>query len=115
MDPLGLALENFNPVGRWRDKDRGQPIDASGTLPEGDSFRGPLELASVLAKRQDAFRENLARTLLTYAIGRQLEYHDRCAIDRIVEGTRRGNDRFSALVSEVVHSEPFLNRRGGGH
>jgi hypothetical protein len=114
MDPLGFGLENFDGIGRWRDQEKKRTVDASGTLPGGESFRGPIELVGVLAKRQDAFRRHLARTLLTYALGRGLEYYDACAVDRIVEATHQGGDRFSALVTEIVHSEPFLKRRGGG-
>jgi hypothetical protein len=115
MDPLGLGLENFDGIGRWREKDKDHPVDASGSLPGGESFRGPVELIGVLSKRQDAFRRHLAETLLAYALGRGVEYYDRCAVDRIVEGTRRGEDRFSALVIEIVHSDPFRLRRGGGN
>ncbi len=114
MDPLGFGLENFDGIGRWREKEKGRPIDASGELPGGVSFRGPIELVGVLAKRQDAFRRHLSRTLLTYALGRGLEYYDDCAVDRIVEATREHADRFSVLVNEIVRSEPFLKRRGGG-
>jgi hypothetical protein len=114
MDPLGFGLENFDGIGRWREKEKGRPIDASGELPGGVSFRGPIELVGVLAKRQDAFRRHLARTLLTYALGRGLEYYDDCPVDRIVEATREHGDRFSVLVNEIVRSEPFLKRRGGG-
>jgi hypothetical protein len=115
MDPLGLGLENFDGIGRWREKDKDHPVDASGSLPGGESFRGPAELIGVLTRRQDAFRRHFAETLLAYSLGRGVEYYDRCAIDRIVEGTRRGDDRFSALVTEIVRSDPFLLRRGGGN
>ena len=69
MDPLGFGLENFDGIGRWREKEKERAVDASGDLPGGESFRGPLELVGVLAKRQDVFRRHLARTLLTYAFG----------------------------------------------
>jgi mono/diheme cytochrome c family protein len=114
MDPLGFGLENFDGIGRWRDKDGDRPVDSTGTLPGGESFRGPIELISVLNKRQDSFRRHVAQTLLTYALGRGLEYYDKCSIDRIVAGAHRGGDRFSAFVSEIVRSEPFTKRRGGG-
>jgi mono/diheme cytochrome c family protein len=115
MDPLGLGLENFDGIGRWREKEKNHPIDASGSLPGGQSFRGPVELIGVLSKRQDAFRRHFAETLLAYALGRGVEYYDRCALERIVEGARRGDDRFSALVTEIVRSDPFLLRRGGSN
>ena len=114
MDPLGFGLENFDGIGRWREKEKNRPVDASGILPGGESFRGPIELVGVLGKRQDVFRRHLARTLSAYALGRGLEYYDACAIDRIVEATRQGGDRFSVLVNEIVRSEPFLKRRGNG-
>ncbi len=79
MDPLGLGLENFDGIGRWREKEKDRPIDASGSLPGGESFRGPVEFIGVLNKRQDAFRRHFAETLLAYALGRGLEYYDRCA------------------------------------
>jgi hypothetical protein len=115
MDPLGLGLENFDGIGRWREKDKDHPVDASGSLPGGESFRGPIELVGVLSKRQDTFRRHFAETLLAYALGRGVEYYDRCAVDRIVEGTRHGGDRFSALIAQIVQSEPFRLRRGGGN
>jgi mono/diheme cytochrome c family protein len=115
MDPLGLGLENFDGIGRWREKDKDHPVDASGSLPGGETFRGPIELIGVLSKRQDAFRRHFAETLLAYALGRGVEYYDRCAVDRIVDGTRHGDDRFSALVTQIVQSDPFLLRRGGGN
>jgi hypothetical protein len=114
MDPLGFGLENFDGIGRWREQEKKRTVDASGTLPGGESFRGPIELVGVLGKRQDVFRRHLARTLLTYALGRGLEYYDACAVDRIVEATHHSGDRFSVLVTEIVHSEPFLKRRGAG-
>jgi hypothetical protein len=115
MDPLGLGLENFDGIGRWREKEKNHPVDASGSLPGGQSFRGPVELIGVLSKRQDAFHRHFAETLLAYALGRGVEYYDRCALERIVDGTRRGDDRFSALVTEIVRSDPFLLRRGGAN
>jgi hypothetical protein len=115
MDPLGFGLENFDGVGRWREKEGDRPVDATGTLPGGESFKGPIELIGILTKQEDTFRRHLARTLMTYALGREIEYYDKCAIDRVVEGTRRGGDRFSALVTEIVLSDPFLKRRGGGN
>jgi hypothetical protein len=115
MDPLGFGLENFDGIGRWRSRESGKPIDSSGVLPGGDSFQGPLELVAVLRKREGAFRRHFARTLLTYALGRRLEYDDQCAVERIVERTHAGGDRFSALVTAIVHSDPFRLRRGGGY
>ncbi|MDR3638660.1 MAG: DUF1592 domain-containing protein, partial [Isosphaeraceae bacterium] len=112
MDPLGFGFENFDAIGAWRDKDGNFPIDASGTLPSGQSFRGVRELKAVLQSRQREFTRCLAEKLLTYATGRGLEYYDRCAVDRVVEATVRDKGKFSRLVLEVVQSDPFQKRRG---
>jgi hypothetical protein len=114
MDPLGFGLENFDAIGAWRDRDEGQPIDASGTLPDGRSFRGPGELRAVLTERAGDFRRCLAEKLMTYALGRGLTPADRCAVDRVVHDLRRGGDRFSSLVLAIVGSEPFQTRRAQG-
>lgn len=113
MDPIGLAFENFDGVGRWREQDGGFPIDPAGQLASGERFQGPAELKRLLltARRED-FLRCLASKLLTYALGRGLEYYDQCAVDAVVEATRRGHYRFSALVLGVVNSVPFQYRRG---
>jgi hypothetical protein len=112
MDPLGFGLENYDAVGAWRDKDGSFPIDASGTLPSGVSFRGPEQLKAVLKSRSSEFARCLTAKLLTYALGRGLEDYDRCAVDKIVKRLVATNYRFSALVQGIVESEPFLKRRG---
>jgi mono/diheme cytochrome c family protein len=110
MDPLGFALENLDAVGAWRDADEGQPIDPSGKLPDGRSFRGPDGLRTVLRDRAGDFRRCLSEKLMTYALGRGLTPADRCAVDRVVHDLRRGDDRFSSLVLAIVRSEPFQSR-----
>jgi hypothetical protein len=116
MDPLGLALENFDAVGRWRDKDGDKPIDTSGALPSGERFHDVSELIRVLRGREEEFCRHFVRTLLTYALGRGLEYYDQCAVDQITRAVRADDCRFSRVVFEIVCSEPFLMRRGdGGH
>lgn len=112
MDPLGLALENFDAVGGWRSTDNKQPIDASGVLPDGASFDGPAAMKKVLAGKSDQFRRCLAEKLLTYALGRGLEYYDKCVLDELVAKLNKGQDRFSSLVLAVVQSEPFQKRKG---
>lgn len=112
LDPLGFGLENFDAVGRWRDKDNGKAIDASGVLPDGSKFNGPEELRKTLIAKSDLFRRCLAEKLLTFALGRGLEYYDKCAVDEIVTKTKAGGDRFSALLIAVVESEPFQKRAG---
>lgn len=111
MDSLGFALENFDPLGRWRDKDGEFTIDPAGELPGGEKFAGPTELKQVLLTKRALFARCLTEKMLTYALGRGLEYYDRPAVNRIIEGLEKGGFRFSVLVEEVVSSEPFMNRR----
>jgi hypothetical protein len=113
MDPLGFGLENFNAVGVWRDRDGASPIDASGTLPGGQSFHGPVQLRASLKARPDAFARCLVEKLLTYALGRGIERRDRRAVSAIVRTLARKGYRFSALVLAVVQSDPFRARKGG--
>jgi hypothetical protein len=112
MDPIGFGLENFDAIGAWRDKDGGQPVDASGKLASGDTFAGAAELTDLLAKNRAAdFRRCLAEKMLTYALGRGVEYYDRPAVERIVADLRAHEDRFSALIFAVAQSFPFQNQR----
>ena len=112
MDQLGFGIENFDAIGRWRDSDGNQPLDTRGELPGGGSFPGPVELMGVLRTRQCEFGECLAEKMLTYALGRGLEYYDRCAIATIVKTLKERDFKFSVLVTEIVKSEPFRMRRG---
>jgi hypothetical protein len=114
MDPLGFALENYNAVGQWRTHDAGQPIDASGSLPDGRSFRGSAELKTLLAADKEAFAECLTEKLMIYALGRGLEGYDRPALQRIVKELSSNNYRFSTLISGIVNSVPFQMGRGDG-
>jgi mono/diheme cytochrome c family protein len=113
MDPLGLALENFDATGRWRDRDRyaGAAIDASGELPDGTPITGPDDLRKALLGRPEQFVQTFTEGLLTYATGRKLEYYDMPTVRRIVRGAAGGDYRFSALVQAVVRSEQFKMRR----
>lgn len=115
MDPLGLSLESFNALGRLREKDRGQPIDATGQLITGESFTNIQELKRILVthRRQDFYR-CLTEKLLTYALGRGVEYHDVYAVDEIVKRLEIGNGRPSALLMGVIESAPFQKRRVPG-
>ena len=110
MDPLGFALENYDGIGRWRERDGVARIDASGQLPTGEKFQGPQELERLLIARKDEFVECLSRKLLTYALGRGLEHYDECAVEKIVAGAKSADYRFSALVLQVVQSDPFLKK-----
>jgi hypothetical protein len=114
MDPLGFGLENFDAVGAWRTKDGNAPVDSSGVLPDGRKFNGPKGLKVILSKQKDLFAHNLAEKMLTYAVGRGLEYYDKCAVDEIERKVAKNNYRFSTLVTEIVESDPFLKRRGEG-
>lgn len=111
LDPLGFGFENFDPIGRWRETAEGKPVDAGGTLPGGESFSGPVELAKILKKRRVEFAELVTRKMLTYALGRGLEIPDSCAVEEIVSKLREDDYRFRTLVREIVHSKPFLVRR----
>jgi hypothetical protein len=110
MDPLGFALENFDAIGSWRDKDGKFPIDPSGQLTDGRKFANPKELKAVL-KHGNQFLNCFTEKLMTYALGRGLDAQDRCAIKGVVERTRRADNHFSALVTGIVLSDPFLKRK----
>jgi hypothetical protein len=112
MDAMGFAFENFNAIGGFRTKDGDFPIDAAGVLPDGKAFKNPTELKGLLREKKDLIARNLAEKMLTYATGRGLEWYDKRSVDAIVAGTTKGDYRFSALVTEVVRSDPFRLRRG---
>jgi hypothetical protein len=108
MDGIGFGLENYDAIGAWREKDGGKPIDATGTFADGTPFNGPVELKQLLVlKRRDEFLRCLTEKMMTYALGRKLEYSDTPAVARIVEQLKRDNYRFSTLVVGIVSSEPF--------
>jgi hypothetical protein len=111
MDALGFGFENFDAIGAWRDRDGRFEIDASGTLPGNQAFQGPTQLRQVLKnQRRDQFVGCLSEKLLTYALGRELQAYDRCAVDQIIECLEQDEYRFHSLVMGVVRSEPFLKR-----
>ena len=112
MDPLGLALENFNALGMWREAERKQPIDASGQLLSGQAFRNVRDLKRILKDelRRDFYR-CITEKLLTYALGRGLDYHDVETVDQIIARLERNDGRFSALLIGIVESAPFQKRR----
>ena len=107
MDPIGFALENFDGVGQWRTADDGSPIDPSGTLYNGDKVDGPAALRQMLAGHQDVFAGVVTEKLLTYALGRGLEYYDMPAVRKIVQDSSAHGLRMSSLVLGVVESVPF--------
>ena len=110
MDAIGFALENYDAVGKWREKDGSFEIDAAGTLPSGESFRGAAELRRTLKELAPSFRRCLSEKLLTYSIGRGIEESDECYVNAIAKEMEANGDRFSALVKAIVKSDPFQKR-----
>jgi mono/diheme cytochrome c family protein len=113
MDPLGFALENFDAVGMWRDKDRfaGTAIDSAGELPDGTKINGPDDLRNALLRRPDQFVQTFVENLLTYSMGRTHDYYDMPTVRKIVRETAAKNYKFSAIVEAIVKSEQFRMRR----
>ncbi len=112
MDPLGLALENFNGFGRFRQFERQQAIDAGGELITGEKFAGVADLKQALVKNHKLeFYRTLTSKLLTYVLGRGIEYYDVPTIDAIVDRMEKEDGRFSALLLGVLESAPVQERR----
>jgi hypothetical protein len=113
LDPLGFALENFDGVGRWRDRDRMAltGIDASGVLPDGTPINGPVELRNALMVNPDQFVQTVTTKLLIYAVGRPMEWHDMPVIRGIVQRAARDDYRFATLLTEVVKSPMFRMKK----
>jgi Protein of unknown function (DUF1592)/Protein of unknown function (DUF1588)/Protein of unknown function (DUF1587)/Protein of unknown function (DUF1585)/Protein of unknown function (DUF1595) len=112
MDPLGFALENYDAIGKWREKDGKFPIDTDGTLPDGTRFNGPSGLRDALATRTPQFAEALTQKMLVYALGRGLESYDRRSINSIMRNWDTKGYAFQSLIFEIVRSLPFQSRRG---
>lgn len=112
IDPLGLAFENFTALGTWRDQEEGQPIDPSGDLITGEKFSGVQELKKILVENhRETFYRCLTEKLLTYALGRGIEYYDELTVDRIVNRLEQEDGRFHTLIAGIVESAPFQQRR----
>jgi hypothetical protein len=113
MDALGFTLENFNAVGAWRTHDAGHDVNAQGTMADGEAVVGVAGLRAALLKRPEAFVETLTEKLMTYGLGRGLQYYDMPVIRGILrESARQGEDnRFSSIVLGIVKSAPFQMRR----
>lgn len=112
LDPIGFGLENFDAIGRWRNADdAGGPIDAAGELPGGKRFSSPKELKAIIAARQEELARNLTEKLLAYALCRQLEGYDEIVVDRLVETIAKDGYRLQSLITAVVTSYPFTQRR----
>jgi hypothetical protein len=112
MDPLGLALDNFNAMGMWRTQERGQPIDATGRLLSGENFTNVVELKKILARNHATeFYRTITEKLLTYALGRGLEYNDVATVDAIVERLEKSGGRPAELLAGIIESAPFQKTR----
>ena len=110
MDPIGFALENFDLVGTWRERDGRTPIDPSGQLVDGTPLHGVADLRQALLSRSDAFVTAATEKLLTYALGRPVQYYDMPTIRAIVRRAAQHDYRFSLLVLGVVESAPFQKK-----
>jgi hypothetical protein len=110
MDPIGFAMENFDAIGRWRDQDAGNPIDASGVFPGGEKFEGMAGLKAALLSHPEEFVSTITEKLMMYGIGRNVQYYDRPAIRTIIKQAARNNYTFASLVLGVVESAPFQLR-----
>jgi hypothetical protein len=113
MDPLGFSLENFDAVGQWRTMDAGNPIDTSGVLLDGTKVSGPAELDHAFIAQKEQFVRAVTGKLLTYAIGRGMEYYDAPTIRGIVRDAARDDYRWSSVILGIVKSGPFQMRRAG--
>jgi len=111
MDPIGFSLENYDAVGRYRAAEDGKPIDASGGLPDGSTFDGVTGLQQALLTRPELFVGTVTEKMLTYALGRGVEYYDAPSVRKILAETRTNDFRFSSLILGVVNSTPFQMRR----
>jgi hypothetical protein len=111
MDALGFGLENFDPIGAWREKDGRFPIDPSGTLPGGKEFSSAAELMTILVEeKKKEFCRCLTEKMLTYALGRGLDSYDRCTVKDVVHALGETDYRFTTIITEIVTSPPFMLR-----
>jgi hypothetical protein len=111
MDPIGLALENFNAIGRWRLVDSGAPIDPSGQMYDGTKLDGPVSVRDAVLNRSDAFLASFTENFLAYGLGRLVDYRDMPAVRAIEREAAKNDNRFSSFVLGVVKSVPFQMRK----
>jgi hypothetical protein len=112
LDPIGFGLENYDAIGRWRDRDEnGKPIDAAGELPNGSRFSNPRELKTMVAARLDDFSRNLVEKMLAYALCRKLEGYDEIVVDELMQDIAQDGYRMQTLVTAIVTSYSFTHRR----
>ena len=107
MDTVGFSLENFDAVGRWRDREKGAPIDSRGRLPGGNDFLGVAGLEKALLERSDLFVRTLTEKLFTYGLGRGIEPSDAPAIRKVVRLAKKEDYTFSAVITGIAKSVPF--------
>jgi hypothetical protein len=113
MDPLGFSLENFDAIGHWRTTDAGSPIDTSGVLLDGTKVSGPAELRQTLVAHKEQFVGAVTGKLMTYALGREMEYYDAPTIRGVVRTAARDDYRWWSVILQIVKSAPFQMRRAG--
>jgi hypothetical protein len=107
MDPLGFALENFDAIGKWRNAEDGVPIDASAVLPDATKFEGVAGLRKLLLSHREQFVNTFTQKLLTYALGREVEYYDMPAVRKITRDAAASDYRWSTIILGIVKSVPF--------
>lgn len=107
IDPIGFGLENFDWMGRWRDTEKGKPVDASGVMPNGDKFNGPEELRQTILKRKDEYIRTVTQKVMGYALGRSLQDGDQCTVQKIMSAIEKDHYGTRTLIREVVLSVPF--------
>lgn len=113
MDPIGFGLENYDAIGRWRTEDEGVPINAAGKLPSGIEFEGPAQLQKALLSKPDVIASAFTQKLLTYALGRPVDYYDMPSVRKIINNSAGKDHRFSSIIFGIVNSIPFNMRRVG--
>src|SRR5439155_15776271 len=111
MDPIGFAFENYDAIGAWRDRDGVHAIDPAAALPDGSSFKGPVELKALMLARKDDFVRCLTEKMATFALGRGVEYYDASTVRGIRQALADNHYRISTLVMEIARSSPFQYRR----
>jgi mono/diheme cytochrome c family protein len=111
MDPIGFAFENYDPIGAWRDRDGAHAVESAASLPDGSSFKGPVELKALILSRKDDFVRCLTEKMATYALGRGVEYYDASTVKGIRKALADNQYRISTLVMEIAKSYPFQFRR----
>jgi hypothetical protein len=111
MDPLGFALENFDAIGRWRTRSEGLPVDATATFPDGTRIDGIRGLREFVVSRRATYVGTFVAKLMTYALGRRLDFRDQPAIRQVVRGAAARDDRWSSIILGIVRSTPFRMRK----